>query len=350
VEGFEASPEPHLGAVFGAGVRATANAPLRWESRVIGSLGLGTRCDAQAARLRERLPTVREFGVVGAALLGPQLAERERLAAAAARVDGIIAGHAFAPVYQPILDLATGETVGFESLTRFSDRTPPDVHFADAEAAGRGLELEAACLAASIDGAVPLPAGAWLSLNVSPAIVSAPAVLARIIERCHRPLVLEITEHVPIDDYARLVESLRGLGGDVRLAVDDAGAGYAGLRHILEIRPHIVKLDTALVRSVDTDVARQALITSLISFASRTNAVVLAEGVETVREFECLRGMGVTLGQGYLLGRPAHASTWQRLAADIAGDAPAVPDACRAAGGRPLPAPLPGWGTLPFAS
>ena len=339
VEDFATSRDPHLAAVHAAGIRATANAPLRWENRLVGSLGVGTRCPVEAARLRERLPTVREFGVVGSALIGPMQAEAERRRAAAAQVDSIIADAAFAPVYQPIVEMATGETVGFESLSRFTDRTPPDVRFAQADAAGRGLELETACLVASVEGARDLPAGAWISLNVSPALVSAPDRLGRIIAAADRRVVLEITEHVPIDDYARLVAALRGLDGDVRLAVDDAGAGYAGLKHILEIRPHIVKLDVALVRSVDTDIARQALIASLISFATRTDATVLAEGVETVREFDSLRGMGVSLGQGYLLGRPAPAATWRRLARDIGGRT----------GSRGEPQ-APAWGMLPFAS
>ena len=339
VEDFRASGVPHPEVVFESGIRATANAPLRWDNRLVGSLGLGTRSDLEAARLRERLPTVREFGVVGAALIGPMQAERERTRAAAARIDSIIARVAFMAVFQPIVDMDTGETVGFESLTRFADGTPPDVRFAEADAAGRGLELEAACLAASVEAARELPAGTWLSLNVSPALVSAPSQLGPIIAAADRRVVLEITEHVPVDDYPRLAQALRGLDGDIRLAVDDAGAGYAGLKHILEIRPHIVKLDVALVRSVDTDIARQALIGSLISFATRTDATVLAEGVETAREFESLRQMGVTLGQGYLLGRPAPAGTWQRLARDIGTG--------HTAGADGLPS---AWGMLPFAS
>jgi EAL domain-containing protein (putative c-di-GMP-specific phosphodiesterase class I) len=321
VETFEPSSEAHLSAVYSSGIRATANAPLRWENRVLGSLGLGTRCPVDAARLHERLPTVREFGVVGSALIGPLQAARERARAAAAETDAIIEAAAFMPVFQPVLDLSTGRTVGFEALTRFADRTPPDIRFAQAEAAGRGRELEAASLGVAIAAAGDLPPDTWLSLNVSPALVSAPAVLAPIVARAERPLVLEITEHVPVGDYARLAEGVRSLDGDIRLAVDDVGAGYAGLRHILEIRPHIVKLDTALVRAVDTDIARQALITSLIWFAARTDAIVLAEGIETVRELESLREMGVALGQGFLLGRPAPAATWRPLAVAVAGDA-----------------------------
>jgi EAL domain-containing protein (putative c-di-GMP-specific phosphodiesterase class I) len=240
-------------------------------------------------------------------------------------------------VFQPVVDLATGRTVGFEALTRFADRTPPDIRFAEAQAAGRGRELEAASLAAAIAAARDLPPGAWLSLNVSPALVVSPGVLAPLVARAERPVVLEITEHDPVADYGRLADGVRSLDGDIRLAVDDVGAGYAGLRHILEIRPHIVKLDTALVRAVDTDIARQALIRSLIWFAGRTGTTVLAEGIETVRQLESLRELGVTLGQGFLLGRPGAAAAWRLTAAAAEGS----PGARRVEHA---------WDGLPFAS
>jgi EAL domain-containing protein (putative c-di-GMP-specific phosphodiesterase class I) len=102
--------------------------------------------------------------------------------------------------------------------------------------------------------------------------------------------------------------SLKGLREHVRLAVDDAGSGYAGLQHLLEIQPDIMKLDIALVRSVDVDPGRRALIASMITFAHKTGCTVLAEGIETQAELDTLRALGVTLGQGYLLGRPAAAA------------------------------------------
>jgi EAL domain-containing protein (putative c-di-GMP-specific phosphodiesterase class I) len=122
--------------------------------------------------------------------------------------------------------------------------------------------------------------------------------------RAKRHLVLEITEHVAIDDYGALRDRFADLGPDVRFAVDDAGAGFASFRHILELRPDFVKLDIGLVRDIDRDEIRQALVAGIVYFARRTSCRIIAEGVETERERAMLQGLGVELGQGFLLGRP----------------------------------------------
>jgi EAL domain-containing protein (putative c-di-GMP-specific phosphodiesterase class I) len=119
-----------------------------------------------------------------------------------------------------------------------------------------------------------------------------------------RPLVVEITERSAVDDYAALRSALERMGDATSLAVDDAGAGFASLRHILELSPRFVKLDMGLVRGVDTDAARQALIAGVVHFANETGCVLIAEGVETEAERRALRRLGVSFGQGYLLGRP----------------------------------------------
>lgn len=299
------SAASHLDALHAAGLRGTANAPLRWEDRLIGAVGLGTRSPETAAWLSDRLPTAREFGVVAAALLGPALAAREWLTEVRRDLQGVIDREAFRPVFQVIEELASGRAVGFEALTRFADGTRPDLKFHEAEEAGLGLELEMACLAAAVRAAAALPSNAWLSLNVSPALAMTVEPLLAILRHVDRKVVLEITEHVPIENYARLADALAILRGHARLAVDDAGAGYAGLRHILEVKPDFVKLDISLVRAVDTDPARRAMIGSMIAFAHEAGCVLLAEGIETPGELATLRKLGVGLGQGYLLGRPS---------------------------------------------
>ena len=117
-------------------------------------------------------------------------------------------------------------------------------------------------------------------------------------------MVLEITEHAPISDYRAFRTALEALGPSVRAAVDDAGAGFASLRHILELRPSFVKLDLGLIRAIEQDRARQALVAGMTHFAARTGTTLIAEGVETQAECEALRSLGVELGQGYLFGRP----------------------------------------------
>jgi EAL domain-containing protein (putative c-di-GMP-specific phosphodiesterase class I) len=178
------------------------------------------------------------------------------------------------------------------------------VKFHEADETGLGLQLEMACLTAAVRVATALPPDTWLSLNVSPALAMTVEPLLAILRDADREVVLEITEHVPIENYARLADALAILRGHARLAVDDAGAGYAGLRHILEVQPHFVKLDISLVRAVDTDPARRAMIGSMIAFAREVGCVLLAEGIETPGELATLRKLGVGLGQGYLLGRP----------------------------------------------
>jgi EAL domain-containing protein (putative c-di-GMP-specific phosphodiesterase class I) len=118
-----------------------------------------------------------------------------------------------------------------------------------------------------------------------------------------RRLILELTEHVSIDDYAALRKAIEALG-NADLAVDDAGAGYASLRHILELRPAFAKLDISLVRGIDVDELRQALVAGLVYFALRSGCHLIAEGVESEDEATALRRLGVEFAQGYLFGRP----------------------------------------------
>ncbi len=285
------------------GVRATVNAPLRWNDAIIGDIGLGTCSADLAVPLSERLSTVEEFGVVVAALLGPAMAERDRALALRRTIEAVIAGGAFDPVFQPIVDLTTGDIVGYEALTRFSDGTPPDRRFAEAAEAGIGVALEQACLRAALTAAAVLPPQAYLSVNVSPELVHA-GPLGPLLAGLERPIALEITEHVAIDDYGALRRELKSLGPTVRLAVDDAGAGYASFHHILELAPDFVKLDVGLVRGIDADPARQALLAGMTYFAVKRKIRLIAEGIETVSELETLRSLAILYGQGYLLGRP----------------------------------------------
>jgi EAL domain-containing protein (putative c-di-GMP-specific phosphodiesterase class I) len=132
-----------------------------------------------------------------------------------------------------------------------------------------------------------------------------------------RPVILEVTEHVAIEDYDAVRGALAKLGPDIRLAVDDAGAGFASFRHILELKPDFVKVDIALVRNVDTEPARQALIAGLGYFAVKGGIRLIAEGIETREELESLRALGVPFGQGFLLGVPRDAGETESWPARI---------------------------------
>jgi len=287
------------------GITALAMAPVTAAGRSIGFLQLGATGPDGEDRLRATLPALAAFGAVASVLIGQQLDARAATEERRAVTRRVIDLHAFRPVFQPIVSLASGVTVGFEALTRFADGVSPDTHFAAAAAVGLGIELELATLEAALAASTGLPRDAWLDINVSAALLDDPARLAYLLWKAgSRSIVLEITEHEAIEDYAALRRRIDEIGIPLRLAVDDAGAGYASLRHILELRPDIVKLDRSLVVDIDSDPVRQGLVAGLRHFASIARARVVAEGIETQAEYAVLVDLGIELGQGYLLGRP----------------------------------------------
>jgi EAL domain-containing protein (putative c-di-GMP-specific phosphodiesterase class I) len=245
-----------------------------------------------------------------AAVMAPAREAERRREAAHRRIEAAIAQRAFRPVFQPIIELSTRRTVGYEALTRFDDGWRPEEAFAAALDCGLGIELETVTLEAALRSGRLLPAGTWLSLNVSPPLAADAAMLRRALVSRSRPVVLEITENEAITDYAPLHEAVLSLGPDVRLAVDDAGAGVANFNHLAELRPDFLKIDIGLVRGVHEDVGRQAVVAGLVHFAASAGCQVIAEGIETNAELATVRSLGVTLGQGYLLARPAGAETW----------------------------------------
>ena len=211
--------------------------------------------DGHAVAGRERRPGSEH--VQAGALLGPSILA-DRTASLRESIGGIIGRVAFQPVFQPIVELETRTVLGYEALTRFDDAVPPDRRIADAATVGLGADLELACLEAAITVGQSLPGDAWLSLNVSPATVLETHRLNRILDAANRPIVVELTEHVPVADYAALRAATDLLRPRARIAIDDAGAGYASFRHIVELQPDFVKLDIGLVRSIDEDRATYA--------------------------------------------------------------------------------------------
>lgn len=301
---YEADPGSSLRRVAVKPLTAMAIIPMRTNSSMLGAIVVCTDMPDGIPFLAARLPTLESFGAVASALLAPAMLARQRRGELRGDLEAVLATGAFEPVFQPVLDLATGATVGHEALTRFHDGMRPDRRFADAEAVGLGLELESACLSAAMAASRHLPGGGWLSLNVSPALLLERRRLRACLRARIGPVVLEVTEHVAIEDYAAISEAVASIGADVRIAVDDAGAGFASFRHILELRPDYVKLDIGLVREIDHDDVRQALVAGIVYFAKKSGCQLIAEGIETPGERDQLRSLGVDLGQGYLLGRP----------------------------------------------
>ncbi len=296
-----AGDEPARRAMSLVGVSAAIIAPIESDGRLIAVLAAGSLESRE--RLVERVPALMEYAALSAALLGPGLRLRIARAAERRRIRRIISLGAFRPVFQPIVDMSSGEVLGYEALTRFADGTSPDAVFAAAVEVGLGLELEAATIEVALAASAPLPAGGFLDMNVSPELILAGEPLAGLLRRSRLGVVLEITEHANVRDYDALRRAITALGSDVRFAVDDAGAGFASLRHILELEPSHVKLDRALVTGIDHDPARQALATGLVHFAQKIDAILIAEGVETAAERDTLLSLGIRAGQGFLFGR-----------------------------------------------
>ena len=290
------------------GVRAIAYAPVRDDGKVIGFLHISSALDDAEEKLSAALPALIEFADVCGTLLGVKIAQRVEKSAERQRIQTIIADGAFYPVFQPLFDIGSDRVVGYEALTRFTDGTPPNVRFDEATAVGLGEQLELAALSLAIDQAQQLPAGRWLNINASPALVMDGGQLQRLIVETERELVLEVTEHTEITDYPAFRRAIQKCGPRVRLAVDDAGAGFASLRHILELRPQFVKLDRELIAGIDRDEARQALVAGLKHFAEHTGCWLIAEGVETKAELKALRELEIRYVQGYLMGRPIPAA------------------------------------------
>ena len=286
-------------------------APVRWDGQLTAILALAARNPMTAGDVSTRMGHFEELGSFAGWLLGHQAEEFEELASVRRRVRETIDAAAFHPVFQAVVDLRTESVVGYEALTRFDDGVRPDLRFIEAarEGVGMGPDLEVACVRRALLDAERFPTDVFLSLNFSPeALISGAA--ARVLEGSGRSIVIEVTEHAEVENYGVLRQAVQAIPAS-RLAVDDAGAGYAQLIHIAELDPDFVKLDISLVQGVDSNPARQALVAGLCHFASQSGAAIIAEGVETPEELATLRELGAMLppgallAQGYLFSRPA---------------------------------------------
>jgi EAL domain-containing protein (putative c-di-GMP-specific phosphodiesterase class I) len=206
---------------------------------------------------------------------------------------------------QPVVHLPDGKVVGYEALSRFGGRVPTDRWFRGASRAGLGGELERLTVRNALALLPDLQDDAFLAVNVSPAALEDDQVIALLHDSDLQRVVVEVTEHEAVADYVQMrmvLQRLRRAGA--RIAVDDTGAGFASLRHVLMLQPDVVKLDTSLSRAVHYDERQQKLVTALLTFAREVGSLVLAEGIETEEQLEALRELGMPLGQGWHLGVP----------------------------------------------
>ncbi|MGY1619752.1 EAL domain-containing protein [Geodermatophilus sp. SYSU D00691] len=281
-----------IGAYVGAPIRAA-------DGRAVGMLcclsqSERAQLDADSARFVEFLAELvsQRIGV---------LDDEER---ARDRFVEELPGRGMRTVFQPIVEIGSGRTVAYEALTRFDGADTATV-FAQAALSGRGTIIERVALAAVLDVLDARPLDVPVSVNLSPDALVDADVLDLLLTDRPQVVGVEITEHRPIRDYTavlRVRERLRRAG--LPVSVDDAGAGYASLRHVLRLEPDTIKLDAGIVSGVHADPARQALVTAMVGFAEGIGASVVAEGVEVPAERDLLAARGIQLGQGWLWGRP----------------------------------------------
>lgn len=282
------------------------NVPLRLSD---GTL-YGSFC--ALSRKPDRSMTERDLGVLRAfAALATEHIEsslEDQISAERTRkaIGDLIRDDTVTIVHQPIHSLSDGRPSGVECLARFPDAKlrGPEAWFAEAERVGLGVELEMHVIRRALATLPFVPRGCYMSINASPQTVVSGALEAELKETSRERLVVEVTEHNAVADYAELARALGRLSPHARIAIDDVGAGYAGLRHIVDLAPDILKLDMALTRNVHTDPARRALVGAMVGLAREIDAQLIAEGVECREERDVLAALGVTYGQGWFYQKP----------------------------------------------
>lgn len=223
------------------------------------------------------------------------------------RIEMVLGERLFLTVFHPIVELGGRRVLGYEALTRFAcePARTPDKWFDEALAVGLGIELELAAVESALAQLGAVPDDAFLALNVSPATALSPELAVLLATVPVDRIVLELIESSPIDSYAEIADALAGLRRrGLRVAVDDLGSGFARLRHLFHLKPDVIKLDMALVSGVQHEPVRQAVVSTIASFADRTGAIVVAEGIEEDDELLALELLGVHAGQGWLFGKP----------------------------------------------
>ena len=312
---LEVTAELHIGAYVGV--------PLLGPSGAV--VGMLCAIDGEAC------PALDERDVVALQLLAQVVHDLQQRAVSSSEAEGerqgllralqdVLGGDGRQAVLQPIVDLTTGRAVAAEGLTRFTGSTPAQPGggrrsaghwFDDAARLGLREDLELVTAKAVLDLLDAVPSPVALCINLGPETLLTARLDELLRDRPLSRVVLEITEHAPVTDYETLSAALRPYRDrGLRLAVDDAGAGYSSLRHVLAVQPDLIKIDMTLTRGADRDLVRRTLLSALAGFAADTGCRLVAEGVETAGELAAVASCGIDLVQGYALAEPSREPRW----------------------------------------
>ncbi|MGM9512839.1 sensor domain-containing phosphodiesterase [Roseateles sp. DB2] len=271
----------------------------------------GTFCcfsrSADHSLTRRDLDMMRAFAQMAAEEIQEELTAREARRFIEERIDAVCNAQGLTMVYQPIVDVSNARVGGFESLARFSPQPvrPPDVWFAEAAHVGRAVEMETKAIRLALAALQHLPPDIYVTVNTSPETIVHGQFASMLEGYALERVVVEVTEHQVVECYEDLAAVMLPLQSKgLRVAIDDAGAGYASFRHILNLHPNIVKMDSSITHCIDADRSRRALAAAMHGFAAETGCHLVAEGVETMAELETIRRLGIGKAQGYHLGRP----------------------------------------------
>ena len=296
-----------LAATRALPVGAHLSVPIRLaDGQVYGTFCCFSRSADHTLTHRD-LDMMRVFAQMAAEEIQDALTAREARRLVEDRIEAVCNADGLQMVYQPIVDVSNARVGGFESLARFSPQPQrsPDVWFAEAAHVGRAVEMETKAIRLALGALAQLPPDIYVTVNTSPeTIVSgqfASVLRGFPLER----IVVEVTEHQVVERYEDIAAVMLPLQSQgLRVAIDDAGAGYASFRHILNLHPNIVKMDYSITHCIDSDRSRRALAAAMHGFAAETGCHIVAEGVETTAELETIRRLGIGRAQGYHLGRP----------------------------------------------
>lgn len=224
-------------------------------------------------------------------------------------LDDIISNARLEAYYQPIVDMRTCEMIGVEALSRFPQLPgiPVDEIFRQSRHHGRQVDLDMVAICVALEGMSQLPDGVHMALNVSAeSLASArlPALISHNVAR--EQIVLEVTEHSKITDFLPLYKPLHDFRERmVKLAMNDVGAGFAGLANLVNLRPDIIKIDRFLIDNINAFPGKRDMVEAILSIARNMRSIVVAEGVETQKEIDWLQAIGLRFGQGFFWAKPS---------------------------------------------